>query len=87
MSGDVNYAPGDFEWLFGPTKSSARTLSVAFEANWNYPITVHDRGFSENCFQDRCWAVPYVINASFDAEGKKMLKDAMKEVEMDTCIR
>ena len=84
--GDIHYGSGDFEKFYGPTKTSARTLSYVIGSSWNYPITDADKLGVGNCFPGRCWGVPYIIG-SFNDRGKELIADTMKEIEMDTCVR
>ena len=81
------WAPDQYEKLPSPTKSNARTLSNSLVVPWNYPITEQDNVFTDNCFPGRCWAVPYQFDPMWGAGDKVKLKNAMNEIELDTCIR
>ena len=94
MQDDIVYSPEEHKRLHDSIQSSARTLSEIVANNWNYPVTQEDNLFSDNCFPGRCWKVPYVIHPGggaggvppFGDEGVKRIRDAMNEIELNTCI-
>ena len=53
---------------------------------WDYRYD-NPNGFTGNCFPGRCYAVPYQINQSFSAEKKILIRNQLREFELDTCIR
>ena len=91
MQDDIFYAPEEYERLHDSGQSSSRTLSEIQAQNWNYPVTQDDNLFTDNCFPGRCWKVPYSFTfpsiTPFDSAGKKRIRDAMDEIELNTCIR
>ena len=80
------YPPEEYEGLPNSAKSSSRTFSLVTDETWVYPIADEDK-FTGNCFPGRCWGVPYEFDPAFNVQDRKRIKEAMDEIELDTCIR
>ena len=75
-------------------KASSRTISINEALTWNYLIEPDDPDAvlpENNCFPSRCYLIPYKIDGGssngFTYDQQTQIRNAMKEIEADTCIR
>ena len=88
---NINFTAVENELHHELKKASSRTISVNEALTWNYLIESDDADAvlnDNNCFPSRCYQIPYKISSSgFTFDQQTQIRNAMKEIETDTCIR